>query len=443
MTTPIKNSGTTTQNNVPPEYPDYTDYNPENPFGDSGGDYVDNSGMDQNLSVNEVRKRIEMMETTIRNDTSLKASQKQKMIGELEALSGRVNYSVCLDSDKQAVELQDINQQIGTVESEAVQDPSLTNPPTTTNNDPNSDPGNGNTIKDLKAQSGKIQEKLDAMLSDGKISQDVYDTLNEKLSRMNSALDGVTEDDQDTKDTIQQTLSDISDTVGLLNKDYLINGEQITEIPGDAPAASPDTEQPEILKNLMSLLGDKTKSEDVLKVLQKHYPSLDKNGDGKIDVKELKAAIDNKDFPPIGGPDQTMIEFLYDLDKEFKTDFDQAPNDGWQSWKPASNRLVALLQALYPDKKDSIKTGDWTADPQSWDNVIFDGQLFKFANNGLDPAAYADGRDRANPKMPVNSLCFNKWIQESDGRWRPVDVGFAPPPSDDGGGGHWYEPWTW
>lgn len=263
------------------------------------------------------------------------------------------------------------------------------------------------SAKGLKEKSRDIQKKIESLVNMGAISLEVKHELDTRLDRFNSELNS----DKPDLEIVGELLSSLEETVNGLKSNFMINGEMIEEVPG-ADGVSEKSDGPEILQKLVSTVGGKIKSEEVLEKIKKHYPELDKNNDGKLENKELQDAIDEKKWPPITGPDQKMLDFFYDLDSEFKTYFDNAPKDNWQSWKSAGNRLVSLLKALYPDKESTIKVGDWSADPRSWDNFWFDGRLYKFANNGENPPYGA-----ANPKAPLNSLCLTQWTQSPDGQW--------------------------
>lgn len=411
MTTPIGKNYSSDSNPEIPEamedfaYEESMDYGSESEeFGITEGD---NFGAV--LSADDLRNRIQMLRKSLQESSSLSGTQKQEVLDRLDALQGKVNYSQCLSPSNMALELGAINQDLSALEvpSFGLEDSDIQEMA----EDSESEEAEFDPEK-LKEQAKEVEKRIEELLSEGMITQDAYDKLIERFNRLDTEL---SKKDGDLE-VVASQLSDMEETVKHMKQQYIINGEVIEDVPsaeGDE-STEEDGEVPAVFSNLIGLVGGSSKQEEVLKVIKEHYPSLDKDGDGELKMKELKEAVDAKDWPPIGGPDQTMLEFLFDVDKEFKTHFEAAPNDGWQSWKQTSNRLVSLLQALYPDKKNNIKVADWNADARTWCNIWFDGQLFSFANKDNGP-----GHGLCDPNKEANALHFAKW-SDSGGAWHIV-----------------------
>jgi len=389
---------------------DDDDYNME--MEDSGGDSFENSATS---TVPELQTRVTQVIAQIQASDTLSRTQKQELIRELNQAKNQLNYAISLTGENAEAIKEKASDLCSSAENtlyggsgDSGLGVDLENP------DDSSKDADENesefSASELQSQRDDLRKKVEGLHSDGKISDELYDTLNAKLDDASGKI-------KSDPNGASEELTDFTDTLSQIDELYAQDGGEAVEkkeIDGLAPAeASVD-----ILDKLEALLGDTIKEKDVLKALAKHFPDLDKNGDGSVSRSELQKAIQNKDWPSINGPDQPMLEFVYDIDKEFKSHFDQSSNDGYQSWKQADSRLVKILQTLYPDKADGIKVADYNSDARSFCNFWFDGDLYSFANK----LWYSVGPDNfmANSQYPENSLCITKWYQDSDASWRPA-----------------------
>jgi hypothetical protein len=141
--------------------------------------------------------------------------------------------------------------------------------------------------------------------------------------------------------------------------------------------------------SFMQSLEDATGADEttILKQIQKSYPNLKNydlvskggNGDGKLDLSELEKAYEAGAFPP-KQPDQTLINFFYAIDSDFKNAVDGItlePN--MAQMRLATADLVKGLGALYPDT--TIQAANPEASGNNWklaNDIIFGDGKFTF-----------------------------------------------------------------
>jgi len=411
------------QNNSAPQYNDaldaaegMSDYDPSFMNTDELSDdhFVedgeDNGGETQvDLSPQGLRNRLKELNALL-HSSNLDSATQRSLEKEIRNLQGKINFAESLSPRQRQSKLEEIAGQMGDIESKIYgigqEDVSEM---TGSDGQDLSQGGLENKTKDL-------EDKITNLFKEGAITEEVRDELTEKLGRIENELKG----DAPDLEMVDMMCSDLSDKLSEFKGEFVSTGKAVEstgEEAEDDPSASPTFD------NLLSTIGGGMGEKDLLEKIRSYYPSLDSDGNGTLSRKELDKAIKEKTWPNMNGPDQTMLNFLSDADKEFKTYFDQASQDGFQSWKKASNRLVNLLQAMYPDKKDNIKVADWNTDARSWCNIWFDGVLSSFANKQVDQCS---DRTLCDNSKPPNSLVFTTWNQTSDGAWYPQGATFEP-----------------
>lgn len=140
-----------------------------------------------------------------------------------------------------------------------------------------------------------------------------------------------------------------------------------------------------LLNTLMELTG---KSEaQVLNALKAQFPT-DRNGQALDTTEKLKTAIVNGTLLP-SKPNKALLQLLRMLDDKFNTELSKA--NVWShsvlgpAYKSATDRLVTLLKAIYPDHPSIAATRTETTDgyTNQWpdfNDITFDGEKYSYTD---------------------------------------------------------------
>lgn len=162
------------------------------------------------------------------------------------------------------------------------------------------------------------------------------------------------------------------------NNIFLVNG---TSSPTETDT---DTRANQILNDLKTILGGKTDAQIL--------SALNANGFSFANIDALKAAMNSEPptFPPAfstnsTGPFANLVKALYALDGQLSGQVNASLP--WNhtvigpAYKQATQRLVSLLQELYPDHNISMTYPNATNDQwRMLNNVTFNGVAFNWTN---------------------------------------------------------------
>jgi hypothetical protein len=107
--------------------------------------------------------------------------------------------------------------------------------------------------------------------------------------------------------------------------------------------------------------------------------------DNKLSAAEMQKAIQEKAFPPPGGPNGEMTGFFVAMDPQLVNllvalESASGPSQA-QIMEQISNRYVQLLQALYPGHEIRMEKPN-TGDIRYANNIVFDGVVFEAFSEG-------------------------------------------------------------
>ena len=154
-----------------------------------------------------------------------------------------------------------------------------------------------------------------------------------------------------------------------------VAGDPKVILAGQETGGSAQSDVNQILENYLGIAGGKSEAQLL--------SALNSNGFNFPDISALSTAIGNHSFPPAYGTSEfySLIKSMYALDPVFSGAVNSAT--AWQStslnmnYKNATQRLVQLLSALYPDHNISATSPNCSdAEWRHANDISFDGVAF-------------------------------------------------------------------
>lgn len=308
-------------------------------------------GHNAETSAQGLRERIAQLTLALNGDSGMNSAKKREIQNQLKALEGKINTLASLPPLRRDALAHSIMQTIARLEVPAygLGDKEIDS----LGNDLED---SSFTKSDLKTKTTDLQTKINGLFSQGAISQHVRDTLNERLKRLATELG---QKDADLN-FVGNQLQGFEETLGMIKTEYVINGKMIKDIEGSDGVENP------ALKALCIMTGKS--EEQILEAVQKFS-----FGSAIDSIQDLRNAFTNNILLP-SAPNKELIDFLKAIDPILGDRLGKAKE--WNHLKlgpgymEATDRVVELLKALYPDKASTIK--------RAYSDTAFPDSRFKY-----------------------------------------------------------------